>query len=370
LASTVPGGAETVDEKHPRAPDQPLNIQVTPWYCPLCLKQELIAGEPRSIELMRDPAAIMAEKLGVRRNWVVIESPHFRIFSTLKGARIKHSDSTFAAADLLRLKEVFPSFKVGCGGTYVNAHQRAHLYHVRLERQYAHFSALTANTKKWLGMLRPYEVYLFEKDKPYGVFRQQILGRANVEEQVAFEHITGKKNFLVFGTCARFHKAGDRQLNNRVMHMVSHMLVNGLNNFYSDIWAWLEEGFGHFYERRESEVHNHFCLGFGRVPAEWERGNWRKKIRHAVYRKKERPLSLWCEKLQPQELTEWERALAWSYVDWLMKADPVRLAKLLEMGSRSGERTQAADAISEVFGVTPHVLHDRWRNYVLGHLSG
>ena len=352
------GGAETVDEKHPRAPDQPLTVEFTPWYCPLCVEQGLIETKARGIELVRDQAPAFAERVGLRRGWVVIESPHFRIFSTLKGARIKHSDSRFAAADLLRLKKIFPSFQVGSGGSYVNAHQRAHLFQIRLERQYAHFAALTGNKREWLGMRRPYEVYLFEKEAPYLVFQRDVIGRGNAKEKVVIEHMKGEENFLLFGTCAKYYKAGDRQLNNAAMHVVSHLLVNGLNNYLSNMWAWLEEGFGHFYERKETDLHNYFCIGSGAFPDDFERGNWRKKIRHMVYRKKEPALSLWCEKLQPQELAPKERVMAWSYVEWLARTDPVRLAKLLEKGSASGDHTRSADAITDVFGVNPCELQE------------
>ncbi len=44
---------------------------------------------------------------------------------------------------------------------------------------------------------------------------------------------------------------------------------------------------------------------------------------------------------------------------------PVRLAKLFDRSADSKKKMSAADAIDDVFGVSPYVLHERWRAYVL-----
>ncbi len=57
--------------------------------------------------------------------------------------------------------------------------------------------------------------------------------------------------------------------------------------------------------------------------------------------------------------------MAWAIFDWLATTDPVRLAKLFDRSADSKKKMSAADAIEDVFGVSPYVLHERWRAYVL-----
>jgi hypothetical protein len=361
-------GPTPVAERHPRLPDQPLQVRVGPYHCPTCVKKGLQEApeEGASIRLLRNTPEEFAHKVKLRSGWFAIETPNFKIFSSLKSARIKHSDSRFAAADLQRLREVFPTLKPGSTATHLTGHQRAHLYHVRLERLYAHFSALTGNKKRWLGMHGRFEIFLFEKEKPFRAFLKQALKRGNQTQDTVMYHEPSEPNFQVFGAFAKHFRGGDRQLNSVVFHSAAQLLVNGHRNYYSDVWAWLEEGIAHYYARRECDRQNHFCLRGGHPPPELVRGNWRKKIHYSVYHKEDASLGHWCEKLQPHEFAPMEHALSWAIIDWLMRTDPVRLSKLLDRSSvRDAKRGTASEAIEDVFGVTPHVLHDRWRSFVL-----
>ena len=354
------------DIKHPRSPDQPLPITYTPWFCTACIKAKMISDKPRSVELMGMSAQKLLEKLKLKRGWIVIESPNFMVLSTLKGLRIRNTDARYAVADLARLRKIFPSYSSGPQGGYVDSHQRAHLYHIRLEREHAHFAALTGNKQKYLGMGSRFQVYLFEKEVHYRALVEGVLGHAPRKQNLCIrEHVKGKNNYSVMTTSAAFFKKGDRLVNNIVAHQTGHMLANGHRNFYRDVWAFLEVGCAHYYERRESVQHNHFCLEGTDQPAEFVRGNWRKRIRHMVYRKKDPTLGRWCETIHPQQLSGDEHAVAWAIFDWLATTDPVRLAKLFDRSADSKKKMSAADAIEDVFGVSPYVLHDRWRAYVL-----
>lgn len=364
LAGTAAGAP--VDETNPRAPDQPLPIKFTPWHCQECVERKLLDAQPRDIPIAGIPASELANSLKIRRTWFVIESPNFRVFSTLAGARIKHGDSVFAAADLVRLKEIFPDYDVGGQGSFVTAHQRAHLYQIRVERILSHFRTLTGNQKRFLGMGDRFELCLFESKKEFQAFVEKELARPyNRRTPLERKHFTGGDNFYLVSTAADLYKGGERELNNTVLHHVAHGVVNGHNDYVSAMWGWLEGGFAHYYERKESDKHNFFCLVGADPPREFTRGNWRKKIRHMVYRKKDPSLGLWCDKTHAQSLSGAEHAMAWSIVDWLVRTDPVRLAKLLDIAAQEDDRPSCSEAISNVFGVDAYGLHDRWRAHVL-----
>jgi len=364
LARLAAGGP--VDETHPRAPDQPLPIEFTPWYCQRCIERELLEAQPRDISITGVPAPELAKSLKIRRSWYAIESPNFRIFSTLAGARIKHNDSRFAAADLIRLKKIFPSFQVGGQGSFVTAHQRAHLYQIRAERILSHSRALTGNKHRFLGMGDRFVLCLFEKEKEFQAFVEEELARPYSRgTPVERKHFTGGDNFYLISTAASLYKGGESELSNTILHHTAHSVVYGHNDYVSAMWGWLDGGFAHYYERRESEEHNFFCLVSADPPKEFLRGNWRRKIRHMVYRNKDPSLGGWCEKTYAQQLSGTEHALAWSIVDWLVQTNPVRLGKLMDIAARNEGRPSCSQAIQEVFGVDAYQLHDRWRAYVL-----
>lgn len=360
LAGTAPAG----DDANPRAPDQALDVKLAPWFCATCLKRGLITGEPRQIVFLGRPAAQLARDLKIRGSWQAIESPNFRIFSTLKGARIKAAESRFAGYDLMRLKRIFPEYKGGMDGGYVNAHERAHLFQVRFERLYAHFAALTRNRKPHLGMDQRFQILLFEKPATYHAVVKLAGGELKRGQTLFSSHLVGPGNHMLCTTAAGFFKGGDAQLDNTMCHIVGEMLVMCHNNYYTDVWAWLREGFAHYFERRESEKYNHFCTDQV-APPEFVKGNWRRKIRHMVYLRQDPSLGGFCEKRSPYQLTGTEHAISWSIVDWLVRTDPIRMSKLLDLSSDGRQVHSAADAIEEVFGITPYVLDERWRKYVL-----
>ncbi len=357
--------AGETDIRHPRAPDQPLPIKFTPWFCTACVKAKMIEAPAKELQLMSMPAERLLEKIGVKRSWIIVESPNFLLLSTLKGVRVRAGDSRFVGGDLNRLKEIFPGYTGGSKGGYVTSHQRAHLYHIRLERIHAHFAALTGNKKKFLGMGGRYQVYLFDAEEPYRALAEKVIGRAhNKKNYLVRAHVPGEHNYYVMGTTTKLFKS-DRALNSIVAHQTGHMLANGHRNFVRVVWGFLEAGAAHYYERLESVQHNYFCLMGVDFPAEFVRGNWRKKIRHLVYRKKDPSLGGWCETLQPHQMSGVEHALAWSIFEWLVTTDPVRLGKLMDKTKDTDKKPTAEQSIEDVFGVSPYVLHDRWRRYVL-----
>ena len=73
---------------------------------------------------------------------------------------------------------------------------------------------------------------------------------------------------------ARNKGKGDTIFANHVVHNVAHNLVDGHGNYYRETWGWLEEGVGHYYERRENPRHNHFCWSEGKPPANFLKPDW------------------------------------------------------------------------------------------------
>lgn len=367
VALLAPSAApqEPLDERNPRAPDQALPVTFGPWHCSRCAAEKRGEAEPRDIELMGRPAQQLAQELGVGRDWIVIESPTFRIFSSLEAGKVRYSDTPFAAADLRRLKEILPGFAPSAQ-SFLSAHERAHLYQIRLERIVCHFRALAGNDLPFLGMGDRFEVYLLEDGGHYRTFTEKLLGRVfSPRTPAQREHYPGDRNHFAVAVGAELLQGGDRQLNNTVIHHVAHTLAEGHRRYVADVWGWLDAGLAHYYERRESPDYNFFCLDTTDPPREYARADWPRKIRYLVSRKKEPNFGIWCDKTLPQQLTVEQHVLAWSFVDWLVTTDPVRVARLLDLTADQKRKWSGTDAIREVFGTTPEALHERWREYVL-----
>jgi hypothetical protein len=152
-----------------------------------------------------------------------------------------------------------------------------------------------------------------------------------------------------------------------IFHNVSHNLADGHGNYRRETWAWVEEGIGHYYERREQDDgrRNTFCWSEGKPPADFLKPDWESVIYGYVRRERDDPLSEWCEKLQPGQLTGTQNGMSWSVVKWLIETDPIRFTKLIVKSEDRENNPTCAQCIEFAFGVSATVLHQRWRDYVL-----
>ncbi|MHC4452955.1 MAG: hypothetical protein ACYS0E_22920 [Planctomycetota bacterium] len=368
LAIAGPGKSGQRDETHPRSPETPLEIAYEPYYCQLCLQEERIEPREQLVVIMRMRPEELAKELELDKGWLVIATPNFRILSTLEGSKLRFKDSVFAKADLARLQTIFPKLTIGREGAYLNPHQRAHLYHIRAERIYAHFAALTDNSTRFLGMPGPYHLMLFDDYADHHKYNDMFIGRANDKAGIQ-HHDRLKPNFMIFttaeGQVARDKGKGDAVFNNHVIHNIAHNLMDGHGNYFRESWGWLEEGIGHYYERRENTKHNTFCWSEGKPPQSFLKPDWKSVIHSLVRRGKDPPLNQWCEKLQPGALTGTENGCSWSIVKWLVETDPVRFTKMVRKLDDYKNKPSSEECIKFAFGVSPTVLHQRWREYVL-----
>jgi hypothetical protein len=313
----------------------------------------------------------LAKTVGLEEgSWIVIESPHFKLLSALRASKVKLKDGPFVRADLERLKTIFPKFAVGRDGALLDPHERAHLYQIRAERVYAHFAALTDCKTPWLGMQGPYELYLFDDYAEHHTLVDKFVGRANDKAGVP-DHQKEKPAYMMFTTAesqiARNPGGGkgDQIFHGHVVHNIAHNLADGHGSYIRETWGWLEEGIGHYYERREQDKGNTFCWSEGRPPAEFLKPDWESVIYGLVRRGRDDPLSQWCEKLQPGQLTGTQNGMSWSIVKWMIETEPIRFTKLMQKLDDYENKPTCEQSIEFAFGISTTVLHQRWREYVL-----
>lgn len=357
------------DDMNPRAPTTPLVVELEPFWCSECIAKKRLPPSERDIKLLHKEPELIAQQLGIKDGeWLVMKSPHFKIFSTIGTSTAKYDDSIFVRPDLDRLKTLVTGISFGSEGARLDAHQRMHLYHVRLERQYAHFAALTNNTQPNLGMPGMYEIYLFDDYTRHHDFCDRYIGGRQDKGGVQW-HVQEKPNFILLTVAESVVAAqtakGDGALANHVYHNVAHLLIDGYNNYFRETPAWIEEGLGHYYERRENPRWNNFCWAEGQSPSEFTKPDWEAIIFTMVRRQKDPPFAQWCEKLQPGELTGVENGLSWSIVRWLVEHEPVRFTKMLEPMDDLQRNLKPSELIEQAFGCSATVLAQRWRDHVL-----
>ena len=370
-----------VEDMNPRAPSTPLDIKLAPYWCPICIKDGKIPAAPPpdvkdgELQMMHRPVSTVVKQVEVTETWMAIQTPHFKILSTLGPANIKFADSLYCKADIERLKTITPKITFLPDGVHLDAHQRLHLYHCRLEREYTHFSALTGNTQPNLGMEAPYEVYLFSDYTNHHNLCDRYIGGRQDKGGVQW-HIQDSPRFMLF-TCSESMSAtlngkGDGILSNHVFHNVAHIMMDGYNSYIRETPAWLEEGIGHYYERRENPRWNNFCWAEGAAPRDFQKPDWETTIFSLVRRDRDKDpaFSTWCELLQPGEMTGVENGLSWGVVKWMIDTEPLRFTKMIEKMDDLKLNMRSADMIQEGFGVTPSVLYQRWREYVVANWGG
>jgi hypothetical protein len=391
-APAAPAQQKIVDDVNPRSPMTPLKVDLRPYWCPICLKEGLYKEKlppgvaqppppkpPADFTFVHHTPEELAQQLELGNEWMAIQTPHFKIFSTLGPTTSKFSDSIFCKADLERLKTITPKISFVPDGATLDAHQRLHLYQIRVERLYAHFMALTGNQKPNLGMPQMYELYLFSDYAHHHAFVQRYVGSSNDKIGIQWHYmIKGKPDLdlLLFTTSEsqvmQNGKAGksDGALANHVFHNVAHNLIDGYNNFFRETPAWIEEGLGHYYERRENPRWNNFCWAEGAAPAMFEQPDWEATIYSIVRRGKDVPLENWCNKLQPGELTAVENGLTWGIMKWVVETEPLKFTKMIEPMDDLKLNLDSNGLIQEGFGCTASVLYQRWREWVLKNWAG
>jgi hypothetical protein len=366
LLLPAPASGQEGDETNPRSPGTPLEIVLGPWYCTECVENGTIEDDGREPQLMRMAASKLAATLGLPGDWIAIETPHFSILGTIEKATLKFKESRYAPYDVERLKTIFPGVKGNSQGVTLGPHERLHLYHVRAERVYAHLAALTGNDKPFLGMPNRYEILLFQSYEHHHAYVDRFVGTSNDKGAVQW-HFRDAPRMISVSMCADLTESQfgrtDSVLANHFLHNVAHSLIDGSHDYYRETWAWLEEGMGHYYERRESPRFNNFCWAEGAPPAEFQKPDWRTTVLAILRRERDRPFSQWCEKLQPGELDGTEHGLAWGIVEWLIEAEPLRFAKLISLNDDLVANRTCSQAIEEAFGVSSNVLYQRWRDW-------
>jgi hypothetical protein len=277
-----------------------------------------------------------------------LETPHFRVGSTLPEYDVKLEEKDKLRAELKRLRLRLP--KVKERSKSLDRWLRLHLYAQRLEETYTELSdflgvsdadfpaegaeraedAPYMGSGPFLGRRGKYLVLLFEKQSGLGRYAERC-GSAQGGDS-PLQHAFHKNGSLLFATTSEFFKdrfGNDTALHCHVTWNVVQVLLNGFKDYYHAPPRWVSDGIGYWYMRRVHEEYPSFSLLKEPSSQVADENDWARKVRARVK----------VDVYPPSgELMRWKRdeplefanhTMMWSRVDFLMQEHPAKFARFL-----------------------------------------
>jgi hypothetical protein len=146
-------------------------------------------------------------------------------------------------------------------------------------------------------------------------------------------------------------------------HNAGHML---LSNAFQPTWVgdigggWLDAGLGHWYEYELFGLTVNTCLEESSLAGDYEGGRWRAAVRKRLEKEKDPFLP----GLLPKRTGAYsmpEKALCWSFYDWLLSAHPGVVRKLM---LDLKQKKEARAVLQQHLGMDVFALEDAWRAWV------
>jgi len=330
--------------------------------CLRCMKEKRIPQREVALRLMERDGKDIFQTVGEELHY--IETDHFKLVINLPGQNMKLAFDPKVRAEMQLLHVLFPS--VSENTTTLSDHHIAHLIANRLKRTWSEVQELLGVTDAdfaapyiHLGQKGKYELYLFRNKKNYDVFCDRFTGRAHTFAQ---EWTNREDDSLAIICYFGAETYSIRDFWNQVVHSWSHTLLQGYRHFSFKLPAWLHEGFGHTFERKEYDGFNSFCYDEGGRAQFWEGKKWKQRLKKMVASGKVSPFPAYYQKIEVGELLPEEHGQCWSLVSWLIETDPKKFRAFVNL--IKARKTQD-EALQQVYGWSVLQLDEAWRAYVL-----
>ncbi|NOT32371.1 MAG: hypothetical protein HOP15_18145 [Planctomycetes bacterium] len=240
-------------------------------------------------------------------------------------------------------------------------HGGLHLYLERLEQLFARFTADTGASDS--DILGPTHALLWSKEAD-----QEKAALAFTRQSSSTESkLMGKAPVVsIFYDKEWLHE--EFELHQALVHQVTHCL---LSNVWDGIWpgnirgGWVDEGLAHAYEIALFGRVRHYCYVESDTILELARGGWEPEVRAAVERD-EAPGFLGVAGKNTTELTPEDQLFAWSYVDFVLRAQHAHFGPLARAIKA---RKSIKEALAETLQLSPFQFEEAWRAFVKEHYA-
>lgn len=302
-----------------------------------------------------------------------LETPHFRIASTLAGQKISRKNKTayrLLSKELERLAKRLDRLKPKkLRG--LDPWLRVHLFAQRLEEQRADFVGILGEDGA-RGMPAKMNVILFERRTHLERYASQLLGRPSR---------IGIRDFLsdgtpILGTAAETGVLqDDRHLAGNVAFNVTHCLFDAYRGNHYSLPVWFREGLAHWFAQRIDPRETNRTQGENEDVTMLQNKDWDVLAQQLAKSESMRPLHEILEDTSFGKLRFRDHIACWSRIEYVMREKPGAIGRFIQgikgqfdpkgaslRGPAVGERFRAA--FRESFGGDAMEFDEKWKAWL------
>lgn len=236
-------------------------------------------------------------------------------------------------------------------------HDAMHLYAERMEEFYSDFLDTLGITEEEMRNKKHF-LYLFEEQKSCRAAAKELTGL----DCWNAAKLPGNPSILISWK-DKVNLKDDDDFHRHLIHHLSHLLNVA---YYHMEWmameaGWADEGLGHFFEMKYFQKADNTCDEEGEEE-EFFASDWEVDVRKAL----EAGIAISMADLSIKSTTALhgdDHKFAWSFVDFLMKKDPLKF-KLFMKGIKA--KKKAREALRDSYGLNFISFQNEWEAYVLG----
>ena len=313
--------------------------------CPNCLTPSVKAAAEREFNgLMAVRQAfldVQREKIDkvAREECIHIRTEHFDIAWTIPKVKVKRR-------------------------TY-KMHDAAHLYAERAEALYDYIVALLGIDEQSDMMGSRFALAMFERKMPAinlapSFTNKPIQGGQKVQQ-------IGPLNSAMVSWDDPEKIIDDRHRHQFYVHSLCHHIFHDIemgqqyNYWLFKRYGWMYEGLSFYIEHRLFGPPKMTCSQEGAGFSSYRDKSWEALVKKDVM-SKEYPSFQEVIVKGADTLSDIDRRMAWSYVDYLMWLDPHKMKKLISL--MTNEQLPTRDALRQAYGVTVGQMVDGWTEFV------
>ena len=274
-----------------------------------------------------------------------LETPHFEIGFALPTVKVRQDEKDKIRAECEQLRLALP--EVPDKPKLLDPWLRLHLYGQRLEELYAQMVTLfdvgdvtfpepgtvwDMTGEYWgegpyLGQKGKFEILLLPSEGWHERWLRGEFGLRTKKSQRWHVIDTGSLHLVVHTEQGSLKV--DEALHGHVVFNVSIMCTNALKHYNYDMPVWLLEGIGHYMERRLNPKYNTFDGGEGGTAQVSKKENWEPEVKRLVAKDRAPGLTVLTRMTNFAELDLDRHFACWSIIDYLERAHPGTLSKLI-----------------------------------------
>jgi len=274
-----------------------------------------------------------------------IETEHFELGFALGPIKVRQEEKEKIRGECAKLAEVLEN--VPDKPKVLDPWLRTHIYAMRLEQIYSDMleffdikqEVFPAPGTVWnqtgeywgegpyMGQKGKLEVMIFPSEAYHSQWLRTNFGLLTKKSQRWHVIDTGSLHLCVHTEQGSL--TTDEALHGHLVFNVSIMLTNSYKHYSYDMPVWLLEGIGHYMERRLSPKYNTFDSGEGGLAETSRKERWEPEVKKLVAKNEAPSLSALVRMSNFAELDLPAHFTTWSMIDYLQRAHPGFLPKLI-----------------------------------------